>query len=115
MLNSSVIFIDLIITNPPQNVMVCVGDDVNITCGYTFSIPLAPVWIIDGQTFSVVDIMNSNLFNSPAVANTTDTVLTVYNVSELTNGTTFQCQFTLSISLKSSISTLTIFGNVCVA
>jgi len=75
-------------------------------------IQLAPVWIIDEQTFSVVDIMNSSLYNSPTVTTTTDTTLTVYNVSELMNGTTFQCEFTLQPSRMSSIGNLTVFGNV---
>ena len=101
-----------VITDPPQNGTVCVKDEVNITCGYTLNFQLAPVWMIDGQTFSVTDIMNSSLYNSPSVTSTTDTVLTVNNVTALRNRTTFQCEFTVQPIVMSSIGTLTVFGKV---
>jgi len=112
---SCVVHTGPVITNPPQDEMVCVGDEVNITCGYTFIVPLVPVWLINGRTFSVVDIRDSDLYNSPVVANRTDTVLTVTSITGTMNGTTFQCEFTVQPTLLSSIGTLTVYGKILTA
>ena len=91
----------------------CVGDEeVNITCGYTFTVSFFPVWLINGRTFSVVDIRNSDLYNSPVVAKRMDTVLTVTSITGSMNGTTFQCEFTVQPTLLSSIGTLTVYGKI---
>ena len=103
-----------VITNPPQNETVCVGEEVNITCGYTFIVSLAPVWLINERTFSVVDIKDSDSYNSPVVANMTDTVLTVTSITGSLNATTFQCEFTVQPTLLSSIGTLTVYGKIFV-
>jgi len=110
--HSCVLYTVPVITIPPQNETVCVGDEVNITCGYTFIISLIPVWLISGRTFSVVDINNSDLYNSPDVANLTDTVLTVTSITGSMNGTTFQCEFTVQPTLLSSVGTLTVYGKI---
>lgn len=102
---------DLVITKPPQDDVVCIGDKVNITCGYEFGVPLAPVWIIGGQTYSVSDIMNSSLYNSPMV-DTADTVLTIYSAIAPMNRTTFQCEFTVKPIVMSSVGILTVMGKV---
>ena len=112
MYHNCVLYTVPVITIPPQNETVCVGDEVNITCGYTFIISLIPVWLISGRTFSVVDINNSDLYNSPDVANLTDTVLTVTSITGSMNGTTFQCEFTVQPTLLSSVGTLTVYGKI---
>ena len=107
-------FTGVIITNPPQDDVVCIGDNVNITCGYEFSVQLAPVWIIGGRTYSVSDIMRSSLYNSPIVTNTTDTVVTVNAATAQLNRTTFLCEFTVHPIVMSSIGTLTVMGKDCI-
>ena len=84
---------DLVITNPSQNETVCVGDEVNITCGYSFSgVTLTPVWRIDDQPFSE-SVLNRTIYGLPMIDNTNNTVLTVYSVHETMNQTSFQCEF----------------------
>ena len=100
----------LIITKPPQNDAVCIGDEVNITCGYIYSVKLAPVWKISGQTFSVSNIAHSSLYNAPLVDDSEDTLLTVYSATAKMNGTTFQCEFTFRLPTLSSIGKLTVMG-----
>jgi len=94
---------------------VCVGAEVNITCGYElydFSFILVPVWSINGQTFFSTDIMESSLYSSPVVTNPMDIVLTVNSATVPMNGTTFQCEFTVHPIVLSSVGTLTVMGKV---
>ena len=101
---------DLIITNPPQNETVCVRDEVNITCGYSFSgVTLTPVWRIDDQPFSE-SVLNRTIYGLPIVSNTNNTVLTVYSVHERMNKTTFQCELLRQPPLSSSVGMLTVMG-----
>jgi len=104
------IFTGLVITNPPQNATVCAGDDVNITCGYTYSTPLFPIWVIGEQSYTRREITLSSEYDSPSVNNSEDTLLTVYSVSILNNQTTFQCHFQLLTT--SSYGTLTVMGEL---
>ena len=101
------------ITNPPQDKIVCVGDEVNITCGYNFSDPsLVPVWLINNQSYSISNFQNSSVFGVPMVSNTSHTVLTVYSANETMNNTTFQCEFTFQPAIASSIGMLTVMGKL---
>ncbi|XP_065894863.1 uncharacterized protein [Dysidea avara] len=101
------------ITDPPEdNIIVCVGDEVNITCGYTLtlSFKLSLTWIIDGVSYSSSEIMSSSIYHSPVVSNSEDTILTIYSVSEQMNGTTIQCEIPISPPVYSSNGTLTVIG-----
>jgi len=86
---------------------VCLGDEVNITCGYNFSDQITPVWKINGRT---ENIKKSSSFESPLVTSGIDTVLTVYSSDELMNQTTFMCEFFVSQPVYSAIGTLTVMG-----
>ena len=108
LLFNNVSFTDLVITNPPQNETVCVGDEVNITCGYTFIIRLNPVWRINDQQFSP-SRLNQTIYRMPKISNTSNTVLTVYSAHETMNQTSFQC---LIQSNLSSAGLLTVMGKV---
>ena len=100
-------------TNPPQDKVVCVEDEVNITCGYNFSdSSIVPVWIINDQPYSSSDIQNSSMFRVPMVNDTFDTVLTVYSANEMMNKTTFQCELLIQPLVTSSIGTLTVMGKL---
>jgi len=93
---------------------VCVGDDVNITCGYTSSAQFVPIWIIGGETHTRREITQSSAYHIPVVDKSEDTLLTVYSVSELDNQTTFQCEFPLpDADVLSSIGTLVVMGELC--
>jgi len=85
---------------------VCVGDGVNVTCGYNFSVQITPVWKISGRSFIASNIENSSSFESPSVTSGIDTVLTVYSSDELT----FQCVFQLLSPVLSPNGTLTVMG-----
>ena len=100
------------ITNPPQDKIVCVGNKVNITCGYNFSFSLVPIWVINDQSYSSSNLQNSSVFGVPIVNNTLDTVLTVYSANETMNKTTFQCEFPIQPLVASSIGTLTVMGKL---
>jgi len=102
-----------VITNPPQDKIVCVGDEVSITCGYNFSdSSLVPVWIINDQSYSSSNFQNNSVFGVPMVNNTFDTVLTVYSANETMNKTTFQCEFLFQPPVASSIGMLTVMGKL---
>ena len=88
----------------------CVGDKVNITCGFNFSYQITTVWIIGGRPFSGSDIENSTIFESPMVADNQDTVLLVYPADESLNQTSFQCEFTFHPPVQSSVGILTVMG-----
>ena len=106
---NDVLLTDLVITNPPQNETVCVRDEVNITCGYTYSFRLLPVWEINNQTFSQSSL-NQTTYGLPIISNTNNSVLTVYSVHERMNQTTFQCVFPIQPGMQSSVGTLTVMG-----
>ena len=90
----------------------CVGDEVNITCGYAFAIQLSPTWIIGGVSYSPSEIMSSSVYHSPVVSNSEDTILTINSVSEQMNGTTVQCEVPISPPVYSSYGTLTVMGKI---
>ena len=101
-------------TNPPQDNVVCFGDEVNITCGYNFSVIIPPVWRINQKTYSPSDIMDHTMFESPNVTNSMDTILTVYTTHEMRNQTTFRCELQLVPPVLSSVGKLTLMGKMCV-
>ncbi|XP_065917277.1 uncharacterized protein [Dysidea avara] len=98
------------ITDPPEDNIVCVRDEVNITCGYILSIPLSLTWIIGGVSYSPSEIMSSSIYHSPVVSNSEDTILTIYSVSEEMNETTIQCEIPVSPPVNSSNGTLIVMG-----
>ncbi|XP_065917294.1 protein sidekick-2-like isoform X2 [Dysidea avara] len=101
---------DLDITIPPQDNVVCVGDEVNITCGYIHIANLSPTWIIGGVSHSPSEIVDSNMYHLPVVSNSEDTILTINSVSEEMNETTIQCELPISPPVYSSNGTLTVMG-----
>jgi len=102
--------VGLVIDTPPQNATICAGDDVNITCELEHAAGIIPVWRINGKSFSGSDIMNSSMFGSPVVNNSTDFVLAVYSADENMNQTKFQCVTQSRPSVQSSVGTLTVMG-----
>ncbi|XP_065917839.1 fibronectin-like [Dysidea avara] len=99
-----------LIIHPPQDVIICAGDDVNITCGHNYTASLTPLWRINGQAISGSKIGTNNTFEMTVVADNIDTVLTVYSANEILNQTKFQCEFTFLPPVKSSVGILTVMG-----
>ena len=73
-----------IISKPPENITVCRGSDVTISCGYDSASIFPITWIINGTSFDQSAIMNSPLYqlNNP----TTPIVisLTIFSINDTT-------------------------------
>jgi len=61
-----------------------------------------------------MDIKKESSLHSPTVNDVSDTVLTVYSVTELMNKTTFQCEFTVVPPVFSTVGILIVMGKLCV-
>ena len=53
---------DVIFTTPPENVTVCRGSDVTISCGHVTAMAKPVTWIINGTSFNQQEIVNSPLY-----------------------------------------------------
>ena len=94
----------MIISRPPENITVCRGSDVTISCGYQWASRLYVTWIINGTSFDQSAIENSPLYqlNNPASPMTIS--LTIYSINDTT---TVQC---IVYSTPSATSTLGIIS-----
>ena len=95
------------IAAPPENITVCRGSDVNISCGYGSSTALPVKWIINGTSFDQQEVANSPLYqlNNPIRPMTFS--LTVFSI----NGTTtFLCVVlsTPTTTMNSTCGTVTV-------
>ena len=59
-----------------------------------------------------MDFARSSQFHSPRVNDISNTVLTVYSVTEQMNETSFQCEFTLVPPVFSPVGILTVMGKL---
>ena len=98
------------IATPPENITVCRGSDVNISCGYLWITVLPVTWIINGTQ---QEIVNNPLYqlNNPISSPTSS--LTVFSINATT---TFQCviQSTLTTTTTSTHGTVTVTNGMCV-
>ena len=92
---------------PPENITVCRGNDVNISCGYLWRRGLPTKWIINGTMFSQQELMDSPLYhlNNPTSPMTYS--LTLFSIS---SSTTFQCVVHSTPTTTSSLGTVTVNG-----
>ena len=103
------------ITRPPENTTVCRGSNVTISCGYQSTTPLPVTWIINGTSFTEVDIMDSEelyLLNNPTTPNAFS--LIVFSIND---NTTFQCVVHSTPSATAStLGTVTVIAGtyVCI-
>ena len=76
------------ITTPPENITVCRGSDVNISCGYLWVTALPVTWIINGTSLTQEEVANSPLYRLNFPTSPMFTSLTVFSINATT---TFQC------------------------
>ena len=102
------VYIVVIFHMLPENITVCRGSNVTISCGYQWSRALLVTWIINGTSFTQYEVVDSPLYqlNNPASPMTVS--LTVFSINRTT---TFHCvvQTTPSVSI-SARETVTVFG-----
>ena len=96
------------IVTPPENITVCRGSDVNISCSYQWASALPVTWIINRASFDQSAIENSPLYrlNNPSSMRIS---LTVFSINDTT---TVQCQlnYNTSMTTHSTLGTLTVIG-----
>ena len=124
------------ITNPPQDVTVCINNVAEINCGFTGVDPqfIAPSWIILTRNSNSSIASNKTVFGSAITANhvsglqwiadfnsgvnnAPNSKLLFGPVNETHNQSSFQCFFTNlrnQILATSSIGTLTVVGKMIV-
>ena len=90
----------VIISRPPENITVCRGSDVTISCGYLWASALTVTWIINGTSFDQSAIENSPLYQLNNPVTLMRISLTIFSINDTT---TVQC---IVHSTPSATSTL---------
>ena len=136
--SNTIVFIfivtDLVITSGPVDAIACIGDTVNIPCGFVNeSGSVRPDWRIirrnnDGIVISDMSVTGLSIITNPndglqwivdppGGLNHTNSVLVVGPVDESHNQSSYQCYFTLLTDdnvfanvTSTSIGTLTVYG-----
>ena len=108
------IYLVVYFATPPENITVCKGSNVTISCGYQSATALPVTWIINGTSFTQQEVVDSPLYqlNYPTSPNAVS--LTVFYI----NGTTtFQCVVHSTPNSPSTSGTVTAVGMciVCLA
>ena len=100
------VYIPLVTINiPPKNRTICKGSNVNISCGYQWSIALPVTWIINGTSFTQQEVVDSPLYQlNHATAPMTHS-LTVFLINSTT---TFQCIVHSTPDSTSTLGTVTV-------
>ena len=78
----------MIITTPPENTTVYRSSDVTISCGYGSATALTVTWIINGTSFTQLEIQDSSLYQ---LNNPTAPMIVSLTVFSINGTTTFQC------------------------
>ena len=95
------------ISTPPENITVCRGSDVTISCGYTGATAIPVTWIINGTSFTQEEIVNSPLYQLNSPNTPLATSLTVFSIN---GNTTFQCIVLSTPTTTSTLGTVTVIG-----
>ena len=97
------------IVTPPENITVCRGSDVTISCGYIRATILPVTWIINGTSFTQEEIVNSPLYQLNNSISPMTFSLTVFSIN---GATTFQCTVlsTPTTTTSSTLGTVTVNG-----
>ena len=97
----------VIISKPPENITVCRGSDVNISCGYQWSSRLHVTWIINGTSFDQSAIENSPLYQLNNPATPKGISLTIFSI----NGNSFiQCIVHSTPNTTSTLGIISVTG-----
>ena len=78
----------VIISRPPENITVCRGSDVTISCGYLWASRLPVTWIINRTSFNQSAIENSPLYQLNNPTTPMGISLTIFSINDTT---TVQC------------------------
>ena len=113
-------YVDITITNGPQNTTVCMNAIAKINCGYTGADPntVVPQWQItfrsdDGSIISNDTVDGHTIINEPrnGLQWSPDLKLLVGPVNMTHNKSSYQCIInTLNCTLMSSVGTITVVG-----
>lgn len=123
-------YADVIITNGPMEAQACIGDSVNIPCGFANVAGSTPInWRIirrdsDGsvnsdvtQTGIRINTIDLNwIIDRPGGMNHSNSVLVVGPVNEFHNQSSYQCYFSVFdnnntlLNVTSNVGTLTVYG-----
>ena len=100
------------ITAPPENITVCRGSDVTISCGYDSDTPLDPVWQINRTIFlQPSQIMNMSSYQENNPTTTVNYSLTIFSINATTE---IRCVITSrSLNVTAALSpmgTVTVIG-----
>ena len=93
------------IVTPPENITVCRGSDVTISCGYGSLTALPITWIINGTSFTLQEILNSPLYQLNNLLTPIANSLTVFSIN---GATTFQCIVQSTPNTTSTRGTVTV-------
>ena len=94
---------------PPENTTVCRGSDVTISCGYLWITALPVTWIINGTSFTQLEIVNSPLYQLNNVISPQTYTLTVFSINATT---TFQCVVQSTLVITSTYGTVTVISGM---
>ena len=92
---------------PPQDKIVCRGNNVFIECGYQCTIPLSVTWIINGTSFTQEEIVTSPLYQ---LNNSTDPKQNSLLAISVNGNTTFRCVIQSTPSTISKLGTVNVIG-----
>ena len=98
---------EVTIATPPENATVCRGSDVTISCGYVMVRPILVTWIINGTSFSQLQIFFSPLYQQYRQGTPTENSLIVFSINYTT---TFQCVVQSTPNTTSTLGTITVNG-----
>ena len=98
-------YLVVIITTPPENATVCRSSNVTISCGYSGATAFPVSWIINGTSFTQLEVVDSPLYqlNNRESPNTLS--LTVFSINHTT---TFQCIVHSTPNTTSTLGTVTV-------
>ena len=101
------------ITRPPNNLKVCRGSRVTITCGYQIECPdaLPVTWIINGMSFTADDIMDNPMYRLKTPTTPNAPALTIQPIN---GNVTIQCIVYSTTSTTSAPGTVTVAAGMCV-
>ena len=98
------------IITPPENTTVCRGSDVTISCGHIITMPRPVVWIINGTSFTQLQISFSPMYHPNRQSTPFEQSLIVFSINDTT---TFQCVVQSTPSTTSTLGTVTVIGMYC--
>ena len=92
---------------PPENITVCRGSNVTISCGFQSGSILPTTWLINGTMYTQEELRDNPLYQLNKPARPTSYSLTVFSIN---SSTTFQCIVHSTPTTTSTLGTVTVKG-----